>query len=181
MDCRRQRFLLRLFTHVGIFRSLEHLCRVFTIARRSEREALVYISGIRGCWRGVDAGDYYLCISLTESLRCLQVVDSGLDQESCFFRDEDGVHVEGGHYYDEIAIGDNFFLVDFDGGYYPYDLERRKVFMHIYGESFWLFTCLENVTGRSSQRRMASKGNKLCMYIVEDTHLRFIDSDSGSL
>lgn len=60
-------------------------------------------------------------------MRCLQIVDSGLDQESCFFRDEDGEHVDGGHYYDEVASGSNYFLVDFNGGYYPHDLTRRKV------------------------------------------------------
>ena len=56
-----------------------------------------------------------------------QIIDSGLDQESCFFRDEDGEHVEGGYYFDEIALGSNFILLDFRGGYFPYDLSRRKV------------------------------------------------------
>lgn len=65
---------------------------------------------------------------LTEPiLRCLQIVDSGLDQESCFFRDEDGERVDGGHYYDEVAAGSDYFLVTFTGGYYPHDLTRRKV------------------------------------------------------
>lgn len=56
-----------------------------------------------------------------------QIIDSGLDQESCFFRDEDGENVEGGFYFNEIAIGSNFLLLDFRGGYFPYDLSRRKV------------------------------------------------------
>lgn len=56
------------------------------------------------------------------------MVDSGLDQESCFFRDEDGEHVENGHYFEELALlsATEVNLV-FNGGYFPQDLDRRKV------------------------------------------------------
>lgn len=61
----------------------------------------------------------------------LQIVDSGADQESCFFRDIDGESVEGGYYFEELAIfetlvGTSFFVI-FLGGFFPFDLDRRKV------------------------------------------------------
>lgn len=59
---------------------------------------------------------------------CSQVVDSGLDQESCFFRDEDGENVELGYYFDEIALlSATDYFAEFNGGYFPADLNRRKV------------------------------------------------------
>lgn len=64
---------------------------------------------------------------LNYPLRSLQVVDSGLDQESCFFRDEDGEQVEGGYYFDEILVGTLGFIPRFTAGSFPMDLERRKV------------------------------------------------------
>lgn len=58
----------------------------------------------------------------------LQIVDSGLDQESCFFRDEDGEHVEGGYYFDELYEGPfGGFITLFTTGFYPVGSERRKV------------------------------------------------------
>lgn len=62
-------------------------------------------------------------------LRWFQVVDSGLDQESCYFRDEDGEHVEGGYYFDEVLVGTLGILPLFTTGSFPMDLERRKVCM----------------------------------------------------
>lgn len=61
----------------------------------------------------------------------LQIVDSGADQDSCFFRDSDGESVEGGHYFEELAVVEaplsiTFFPL-FMGGFFPYDLGRRKV------------------------------------------------------
>lgn len=61
----------------------------------------------------------------------LKIVDSGADQDSCFFRDSDGESVEGGYYFEELAIVETpldiaVFAV-FMGGSFPFDLDRRKV------------------------------------------------------
>lgn len=65
-----------------------------------------------------------------------QVVDTGLDYSSCFFIDEDGVEVDHGHYFEEIAISSyasSFYLSDievatvFTGGDFRADMSRRKV------------------------------------------------------
>ena len=72
----------------------------------------------------------------------LQVVDSGLDETSCFFIDDDEEEIEHGHYFEELAI----FIVGlltassreifssyisalgvFEGGDFSYNTSRRKV------------------------------------------------------
>lgn len=70
---------------------------------------------------------------------CRQVVDTGVDVSSCFFVDEDKKEVEHGHFFEEIGVSaDEFSSVSlsssdahigtvFKGGYFPFDLSRRKV------------------------------------------------------
>ena len=66
----------------------------------------------------------------------LQVIDTGLDETSCFFIDEDGEEVEHGHYFEELQVlikatsSTSTSTKDysiFDGGYFPLFLTRRKV------------------------------------------------------
>lgn len=59
-------------------------------------------------------------------------MDSGLDETSCFFLDEDGLQVEHGTFFDGIeGVADT--MKDFNvellptAGPFPYDLQRRKV------------------------------------------------------
>ena len=70
------------------------------------------------------------------------MVDSGLDETSCFFIDDDGGEVEHGHYFEELARVESYFLTAssfyrystntavhevFNGGDFVYDTSRRKV------------------------------------------------------
>ena len=70
------------------------------------------------------------------------MVDSGLDETSCFFIDDDGGEVEHGHYFEELAWVASYFLTAssffystdtafhdevFNGGDFVYDTSRRKV------------------------------------------------------
>lgn len=58
------------------------------------------------------------------------MVDSGVDQSSCYFREEDGSSVEFGHYFDEIALlgsSSSSVVGILDKGYYPVEAGRRKV------------------------------------------------------
>lgn len=55
-------------------------------------------------------------------------MDSGLDETSCFFADDDGVQVEHGHVYDGVRPGLNGSVTPALGETsFPYDLSRRKV------------------------------------------------------
>ena len=61
-----------------------------------------------------------------------QIVDTGLDETSCFFIDDSGEKIEHGYYFDNIELnGEESSAttaeVDFTGGYFPFDLTRRKV------------------------------------------------------
>lgn len=56
------------------------------------------------------------------------MIDSGLDEESCYFADGDGDIVERGYYFEEIAIISATSVAPvFTGGYFPHDKDRRKV------------------------------------------------------
>lgn len=69
------------------------------------------------------------------SPRSWQVIDTGLDETSCFFIDDDGEEVVHGHFFNELAIpsltstyyaqGNLFY--DYDGGDFSSYPERRKV------------------------------------------------------
>lgn len=73
------------------------------------------------------------------------MVDTGLDYNSCFFRDEDGVEVAHGHYFEELGVEADalsywYFSTFnlkvaqiFTGGNFTYDLSRRKVSTSING------------------------------------------------
>ena len=59
-------------------------------------------------------------------------MDTGLDETSCFFIDDSGEKIEHGYYFDNIELnGEESSAttaeVDFTGGYFPFDLTRRKV------------------------------------------------------
>lgn len=69
-----------------------------------------------------------------------QIVDTGLDYNSCFFVDEDGEEVEHGHFFEEIGVeasalsswSPTFKITPpiaqvFTGGNFNYNLDRRKV------------------------------------------------------
>ena len=47
-----------------------------------------------------------------------QVVDSGLDETSCFFVDEDGEEVTHGHYYEELGLKPFTSSYSFDSSFY---------------------------------------------------------------
>ena len=70
------------------------------------------------------------------------MVDSGLDETSCFFIDDDGEKIEHGHYFEELAwtvryfwtVSSNYLYSSdtdvhevFNGGDFVYDTSRRKV------------------------------------------------------
>lgn len=67
-----------------------------------------------------------------------QVLDTGLDESSCYFEDGDGLEVEHGHFFERLGlvlgvytsatISDSASAVwEFEGGDFTFDLERRKV------------------------------------------------------
>ena len=61
-----------------------------------------------------------------------QIIDTGMDETSCFFIDEDGQEVEHGYYFEELGfVGEPSFggnhVAPFEGGSFPFDLSRRKV------------------------------------------------------
>lgn len=61
------------------------------------------------------------------------MIDSGLDEESCYFADGDGGTVERGYFFQEIAIiSDTSVAPMFNGGYFPQDPDRRKVALCVY-------------------------------------------------
>lgn len=80
--------------------------------------------------------------------RGMQIIDTGLDETSCFFVDEDGLEVEHGYYFEELGfVGEPSFDLSnvvkiFEGGSFPFDLTRRKVSgpSHIVGLFFCLVT-----------------------------------------
>ena len=58
----------------------------------------------------------------------LQVIDTGLDETSCFFVDEDGEEIAHGHYFEELGFANGSDVyAPFTGGDFSYDLNRRKV------------------------------------------------------
>ncbi|CAM9857304.1 unnamed protein product [Pylaiella littoralis] len=62
----------------------------------------------------------------------IQVVDSGLDETSCFFADDDGLQIEHGHLFDGVRkeLDGNVSIVS--GNYsFAYDMSRRKVVQYI--------------------------------------------------
>ncbi|CAM9132446.1 unnamed protein product, partial [Laminaria digitata] len=74
----------------------------------------------------------------------IQVVDSGLDETSCFFADGDGQQVAHGHYYEELALIEPSSSEDpassepvlssplvFEGGDFPFSPDRRKIIQYI--------------------------------------------------
>lgn len=67
-----------------------------------------------------------------------QIIDTGLDETSCFFADGDGEDVTHGHYFEELS--EKFTTItsqeeyygtvgfeEFEGGDFSFDLSRRKV------------------------------------------------------
>lgn len=66
-----------------------------------------------------------------------QIVDSGLNETSCFFADGDGKGVEHGYYFEELGSSNPYFSSSsdsfskfyglYDGGHFAYDSSRRKV------------------------------------------------------
>lgn len=61
-----------------------------------------------------------------------KVVDTGLDETSCFFAEADGSEIEHGHYLDEFAFlsyphSYGNAAVAFNGGSFPVNMTRRKV------------------------------------------------------
>lgn len=69
------------------------------------------------------------------SLFC-QVIDTGLDETSCFFIDDDGEEVDHGYYFDELAIlslsatseaSESRIFASFNDGDFSSYPERRKV------------------------------------------------------
>lgn len=57
-----------------------------------------------------------------------QIIDTGLDETSCFFADEDGLEIEHGSYFDGLMEEDGDVVpVPSHSDSYYYDLTRRKV------------------------------------------------------
>lgn len=79
-----------------------------------------------------------------------QIIDTGLDETSCYFADEDGEEVTHGYYWEELSedyyvvtsqgmyyqvTSQGYYLATdryrlFQGGDFSYDLSRRKVGEH---------------------------------------------------
>ncbi|CAM9779304.1 unnamed protein product [Ectocarpus sp. 4 AP-2014] len=62
----------------------------------------------------------------------IQVVDSGLDETSCFFADDDGLQVEHGFWFDGVRVEDDGNVSTVLGNYsFPFDMSRRKIVQYI--------------------------------------------------
>ncbi|CAM9625709.1 unnamed protein product, partial [Ectocarpus fasciculatus] len=62
----------------------------------------------------------------------IQVVDSGLDETSCFFADDDGLQVEHGFLFDGVRVEDDGNVSTVLSNYsFPFDMSRRKVVQYI--------------------------------------------------
>ncbi|CAN0335611.1 unnamed protein product, partial [Ectocarpus fasciculatus] len=65
----------------------------------------------------------------------IQVVDTGLDETSCFFIDDDGEEVEHGHFFEELFVSSSssqlVYVPLFEGGDFTYSEDRRKVIQYI--------------------------------------------------
>lgn len=63
-----------------------------------------------------------------------QIIDSGLDETSCYFADGDGEEVTHGHYFDELSESHSSVSLPaytiFEGGDFSFDPSRRKVARH---------------------------------------------------
>ncbi len=70
--------------------------------------------------------------------RVWQIVDSGLNETSCYFEHGDGTEVTHGHYFEEVGSTNPYFSTSgseswskfkkvFDDGDFTYDSDRRKV------------------------------------------------------
>lgn len=81
----------------------------------------LYVRALSTCWP---------LNPLADSAR--QVIDTGLDETSCFFtNDEDGEEVDHGYYFEELFVGSSqsqlIYFPFFEGGDFTYDEDRRKV------------------------------------------------------
>ena len=65
-----------------------------------------------------------------------QIIDTGLDETSCYFSDEDGQQVDHGYFFDELSDGSYYVgtgsdtiskIGIFEGGDFSFDSSRRKV------------------------------------------------------
>lgn len=57
-----------------------------------------------------------------------QVVDTGVDETSCFFADDDGLEIEHSYMFDGIIIYSSMdYSLVFTSGDFVYDMSRRKV------------------------------------------------------
>ncbi|CAM9635784.1 unnamed protein product [Ectocarpus sp. 4 AP-2014] len=65
----------------------------------------------------------------------IQVVDTGLDETSCFFIDDGGEEVDHGYYFEELFVSSSssqlFYIPLFEAGDFTYTEERRKVIQYI--------------------------------------------------
>ncbi|CAN0345646.1 unnamed protein product [Pylaiella littoralis] len=62
----------------------------------------------------------------------IQVVDTGLDESSCFFADDDGLQIEHGHLYEGVRFEADGNVSMVLGDYsFAYDMSRRKVVQYI--------------------------------------------------
>ena len=60
------------------------------------------------------------------------MVDSGLDEMSCFFADDDGLEVEHGHLFDGYHMESDGSMSPALGNYsFVYDMSRRKVWGYV--------------------------------------------------
>ncbi|CAM9790716.1 unnamed protein product, partial [Ectocarpus fasciculatus] len=68
----------------------------------------------------------------------IQVIDSGLDETSCYFIDDDGEEVDHGYYFNELGQAAVYGYTssdeipnNFDGGDFSYYPDRRKIIQYI--------------------------------------------------
>ncbi|CAB1107200.1 unnamed protein product [Ectocarpus sp. CCAP 1310/34] len=66
----------------------------------------------------------------------IQVVDTGLDETSCFFIDDGGEEVDHGYFFEELFVGSTgssqlIYYPVFEAGDFTYTEERRKVIQYI--------------------------------------------------
>ncbi|CAM9166855.1 unnamed protein product, partial [Hapterophycus canaliculatus] len=64
----------------------------------------------------------------------IQIIDTGVDETSCYFIDDDGEEVEHGYYYDELSaptLSVTPPFSSFNGGDFSYFPERRKIIQYI--------------------------------------------------
>ncbi|CAM9895106.1 unnamed protein product [Pylaiella littoralis] len=104
----------------------------------------------------------------------IQVTDTGLDETSCFFVDDDKAQIEHDHYFEGVRLGPNGTVdLVFENHSFAYDLSRRKVVQYMD-----LFKRPEENNDSSTSASFTYASDFLGDYYDDDTYYTSYDDDT---